>query len=122
MSTHPHDDHMIGVIDAIAAFMSRSGYESRFGRTVVHEIEAAGLQDVDADGRLRVHRGGSPGTTMLRLSIESLSAALVASGALTSEDLERALATLDDPGTVFLSAAMIAAWGRKPLRSTRSPS
>jgi hypothetical protein len=55
-------------------------------------------------------------SAFLRLSLESLSGALVQSGELTLPDIEHALATIDDPNRVFLSAPMIAAWGCRPAR------
>jgi len=40
--------------DALAGFMSRSGYDPYFGRKLVHELERVGLADVAAEGRLGV--------------------------------------------------------------------
>ena len=113
--THPHDEQMRQVFDAVARFMSRAGYDAAYGRRLVHELERAGLDDVAADGRVRVYRGASPATTFLRLSLESMAASLIASDELAYEDLSWALATLDDPDSVFLTP-MIAAWGRKRER------
>ena len=111
--TYPNTEQMREVMHAVTRFMSRAGYDADFGRRLVHELEGAGLRDVRADGRVRVYRGASPSTTFLRLSFESMGAALLSSGELMQEDLDWVLATLDDPDTVFLTP-MIAAWGRKP--------
>jgi SAM-dependent methyltransferase len=111
--THPNDEQMRQVFDAVGRFMSHAGYDAAYGRRLVHELERSGLDDVAADGRMRVYRGASPGTTFLRLSLESMGASLIASGELMREDLAWALAALDDPDSVFLTP-MIAAWGRKP--------
>jgi SAM-dependent methyltransferase len=111
--THPNHERMRHVHEAVGRFMSRAGFDAAYGRRLVHELERAGLDDVAADGRLRVYRGASPATTFLRLTLESMAASLLASGELRQEDLAWALAALDDPDSVFLTP-MIAAWGRKP--------
>jgi hypothetical protein len=94
--------------------MSRSGFDPEYGRKLVHALEGAGLERVRAEGRVRVYRGASPGAAFLALSLEALAPALVNSGELTKEELHRALATMNDPGTVLVSPPMIAAWGLKP--------
>ena len=98
------------VMHAVTRFMSRAGYDADFGRRRVHELEGAGLLGrARRWARARVP-GASPSTTFLRLSFESMGAALLSSGELMQEDLDWLLATLDDPDTVFLTP-MIAAWG-----------
>jgi hypothetical protein len=62
---------------------------------------------------VHVYRGASPATGFLRLTLESLGPALLKAGELTKADADRGLARLDDPGSVFLSAPMITAWGRR---------
>jgi SAM-dependent methyltransferase len=106
----PPDAPASRAIGAMLDHLSRSGFDRQYGRKLVHELERAGLEHVGAAGRAHVYRGGSPAAGFLRLSLESLAPAL---DALTPEDRQRALATIDDAGTVFLSAPMIAAWGRR---------
>jgi SAM-dependent methyltransferase len=113
-AAYPEDESFPRVTEAVLNFMSRSGYDAYSGRKLVHELERAGLEEVGADGRVRVYRGGTPATGFTRLSLESLKDALLEAGDLTQEDLERAREGMNDPATVFVSAAMIAAWGRKP--------
>ncbi len=90
------------------------GYDPYFGRKLVHELERVGLEDVAAEGRLGVYRGASPAADFLGLSLESVGGAMVEAGLVTRDELERGLASLDDPDSVFLSASMIAARGRRP--------
>jgi SAM-dependent methyltransferase len=111
---YPEDERMTQVMNGVMAVMSRSGYDRHCGRKLVHELERAGLEDVGADGRVRVYRGGSPAMAFVRLSIQSLGEAAVGSGDLTAEYIRHALARADDPSTTFVSAPMIAAWGRRP--------
>lgn len=110
----PKEETTERVIEAMLSMLSRSGYDRDYGRKLVRALEGAGLAEVRAEGRVRVFRGGSPGVEMLRLSIESLAPALVESGDLANEDIEAAMARLADPGTVFVTPPMIAAWGMKP--------
>jgi SAM-dependent methyltransferase len=109
----PDSELLERVTDAVLDFMSKAGFDPEYGRRLVHELEGVGLEDVAADGRARIYRGGSPGTAFIRLSLESLSGALVESGALAQEDIDAALALVDDPANVFFSPLMVAAWGRK---------
>jgi SAM-dependent methyltransferase len=111
---NPENELLERVTDAVLGFMSRAGFDPECGRKLVHELEGMGLEDVDADGRARVYRGGSPGTAFMRLSLESLREPLVEEGLLTDGDIEAALAAANDPANVFVSPLMIAAWGRKP--------
>jgi SAM-dependent methyltransferase len=111
---HPESELMERVTDAVLEFMSKAGFDPEYGRKLVHELEAAGLEQVDADARARIYRGGTPGTAFVRLSLESLRGPLVESGALSEADVEAALAAVDDPTNVFVSPLMIGAWGRRP--------
>jgi hypothetical protein len=61
---------------------------------------------------MHVYRGGSSATAFLRLTFGSLGAAMLEADDLTPPDLDHALAKLEDPGMTFLSAPVIAAWGR----------
>jgi SAM-dependent methyltransferase len=112
----PESELLVRVTDAVLGFMSSAGFDPECGRKLVHELEAAGLQDVGAEGRARVYRGGSPGTAFMKLSLESLRGALAEAGALSEADAGAALAAVDDPSNVFVSPLMIAAWGRKPSK------
>lgn len=111
---HPPDPDDDRVLEAVLGFMSRSGFDPHYGRKLLDELEAVGLEEVDAEARVRVYRGGGPDTAFSRLSLESLRAALVGEGLVSDDEVERALAGLDDPANTFLSPAMVAAWGRRP--------
>ena len=114
VTVDPPDELFERVTDCDPRLHVERGFDPEYGSKLVHELEAVGLEEVDADGRARVSRGGSPGTAFIRLSIDALRDALVAAGALTEDEIEQALARVDDPENVFTSPLMIAAWGRKP--------
>jgi SAM-dependent methyltransferase len=111
---HPPDPLFPRVLTAVLGFMEKAGFDPRFGRRLVAELREAALGDVEAEGRVRVIRGGTPETAFYRLSLESLRGALVESGALSEEEVAAALARTDDPEAVYLSPIMVAAWGRRP--------
>ncbi len=112
---HPENDAMRRVTDAVLGFMSRAGFDPLYGRKLIDELEAVGVEGVEAEGRVRVYRGGTAGTAFSRLSLQSLRPTLVEEGLLAEEDASEALAGLEDAGNTFLSPTMVAAWGRRPL-------
>jgi SAM-dependent methyltransferase len=113
-ATYPDSDGMRRVIDGVAGHLARSGFDAQYGRRMVHDLRWAGLDDVGAEGRARVFRGASSAAAFLRLTLNSLQSALLEHGDVAGDDLEHAYRRLDDPDAVFVTAAMIAAWGRRP--------
>jgi SAM-dependent methyltransferase len=109
---YPPDPALDRTRIATLELMSRSGFDPQFGRRLFSELRAAGLRDVQAEGRVRVFPGGTPDTAFTRLSLEALRAKLVESGALDDGLIEYALAAYDDPEHTFISPTMMAAWGR----------
>jgi SAM-dependent methyltransferase len=113
-TVQPESELFQRVTDAVIGFMSKAGFDPEYGPKLIHEFEDVGLEDTGADARARVYRGGEPGTAFMRLSLESLRGALVEAGMLTDEEVATALSLIDDPGNVYVSPLMVAAWGRKP--------
>jgi SAM-dependent methyltransferase len=110
---YPEDEPARRAIDTLLLLMSSAGFDPKYGRKLVHALESQGLQEVRAEGRVAVYRGGSAAAAFLALSLESQGGALLESG-LSGEDLHAALAAMRDPNMVFVSPPMIAAWGLKP--------
>ena len=108
----PEDPLFGEVLNAVIGLMEQAGYDRFFGRRLVSELSSLGLEDVAAEGRARLIRGGTPETAFFRLSLESLRGPLVDSGALSEDEIDQALARMDDPEGVYLSPLMVAAWGR----------
>jgi hypothetical protein len=86
--------------------------EIGFGRRLPSELRAAGLVDVEAEGRVRVFAGGTAETAFSRLTLTAMRQRVVDSSALDADRIDRAIAACDDPGRTFLSGTMIACWGR----------
>jgi SAM-dependent methyltransferase len=101
------------VTAGIRALEAMSGASSEYGRRLFDDVCGQALVDVEALGRVIMMRGKSPLCAHLRLSIEKVQAALVRSGAVTAEEMQEALARLDDPGFTTMSAITMAVWGRR---------
>jgi SAM-dependent methyltransferase len=99
---------------AILDFMTEAGFDPYYGRRLMRELEARGLTNVDAEGRMLVMGPEHPGRAFYRLSLVSLREAVVARGAVTDADVDEALGELDREDRTLLSPAMVAGWGQAP--------
>jgi SAM-dependent methyltransferase len=99
---------------AMVELLASRGVDLNYGRRLFGELRAAGLRDVDAEGRVYVMRGGHPSSVLPRFTFERLRAPLVASGAVTEAEVAEALEALGDPEVAVLSHVMVAAWGQRP--------
>lgn len=91
-------------------------YGCEYGRRVFDDVRAQGLLDVESSGRVEMMRGGSPLCTHLGLTITKNASRAIESGALTAEQVEEALARLNDPTFAAMSAITMTVWGRRPAR------
>ncbi|MBV8358002.1 MAG: methyltransferase domain-containing protein [Deltaproteobacteria bacterium] len=87
--------------------------DSEYGRRLFDDVRALGLLDIESSGRVEMMRSGSPLWTHLRLSIAKSPPHAIESGALTVEEVEEALAQLNDPDFATMSAITMAVWGRR---------
>jgi hypothetical protein len=69
---------------------------------------------VDAEGRVAMWRGGEDGGRIWRLTIEQLRDEMIASGVVTADDVDAALALCDGPEAAVVSHIAMATWGRRP--------
>ena len=88
------------------------------GRRLPLLLRAAGLVDVELVPHLRVFRPGEPYHRLLVRFVALHRARLLEQGTLGAEQLDAAVARLDDhlsdPSTAVLYATFFHAWGRKP--------
>jgi SAM-dependent methyltransferase len=89
-------------------------FDPFYGRRVVGDVEDAGLTEVGCEGRAHMWRGGRPGGTIWRLTLTQLREPMIASGLVSSADLDTLVALCDDPRLSILSQITMAAWGRRP--------
>ena len=95
--------------------------DTQYGRRLVDDLTAAGLKDVQGEGRCAIVRGGSPPAAhFLRLTIEKFRAPLISGHRVSEIELNEALAILDDPAVNLMFPLTVAAWGRRPLESTEA--
>jgi SAM-dependent methyltransferase len=107
------DPQMDRVVEAILGFMQNAGFEPRYGRLVVADIEGAGLTDVRGEGRARMIRSSDPGFDFFRLSFESIRGAVVEAGMISPDDAAAASARFGENMRV-LTPVMMAGIGRRP--------
>lgn len=112
--TYPPDADGERVTDAVLDLMASMGHDGECGRKLPSELEALGLEGVQAEGRVRLIRSGTPDTAFFSLSLESLCEALVSSGRAREEEIRERLADLAQPGRTLLSPILVACHGRRP--------
>jgi 2-polyprenyl-3-methyl-5-hydroxy-6-metoxy-1,4-benzoquinol methylase len=94
--------------------VSQNMFDPFFGRRAAGTLEAAGLHEVGSEGRAATFRGGDPGGTVWRLTLAQLRDAMVDTGTVTADDVDRVMDFCADPTFSLLSQLTVAAWGRRP--------
>jgi hypothetical protein len=90
--------------------------DSYFGRRIPSLVEGLGFEATGHDGVIRIGRGGDdPIGRFWSLSFRLPGVeAVVSSGVVTQEELDRVRAFLEDPSFQFMSSITFGAWGRRP--------
>ena len=100
---------------ASAAVLRALPGDAFYGRHLAGELQAQGLAEVAAEGRVALVRGASPAARSWGTAWAALGERIVASGALTRPELAGFVALHDDPDFAWLGPVAVAAWGRRPL-------
>lgn len=110
--SHPENELQLKVGQAMIRNCAYLGVDANLGRRLWALLEARGLEDVGAEGRIPVEKFPSEALPAL---VESQRATLVDVGLLTEQEVDRAIAEMRGgfQGTTYWSA-IIAAWGRRP--------
>jgi len=112
-SSQVYTDFMTGLTRAVVA---ASGGDCFWARDLPALVANQDLVEVNASGDQFVLRGGSPWAKFLALSATQIRDTMTGSSeTLSAEQLDKALALLDDPTFWALAGAGIAAWGRRPI-------
>ena len=98
-------------------WLTESGVDLRYGRLLAGRLRAHGLRDVIAEGRVFMWPGRSTGAELTRANLEQLRETIIESGRITTAELERDLARLDDDDFLAPSPIMWSAWGRRLLET-----
>lgn len=112
--TDPPDADFDRVIDAVLDEMGAFGFDRECGRKLPLEFERLGLDEVHAEGRVRVIRSGTPETAFAKLSVTTLRGRLVEAGRATDAEIDAILERADQPGRTMLSPVLLACWGTRP--------
>lgn len=99
---------------AMAKLGAMVGIDGEYARRLPYTLMEAGLVDVDAESRNKLVQGGSVEADFNVLTLQQVQALLVGQGFLTEREVSRAVAETADPTRYYMSATMVAAWGRKP--------
>jgi hypothetical protein len=99
---------------ALVSVMIANGYDPEYGRKLPHLLTDAGLEDVNADIRGPLLRGGTPMTAAATFSVIMLRDRFIEMGLLKEKEIDRFLEWTRDPGSFSMWPPLTAAWGRKP--------
>lgn len=98
---------------ALVRVMQSAGYDEIYGRRLPSALTEEGLEDVGAEIRSYLVRGGDPGTAAPMYSLVMLRERFIEMGLLTDKEIDRAIEWLSDPKGFWMYPLMTAAWGRK---------
>ncbi|MDP8922343.1 MAG: methyltransferase domain-containing protein [Chloroflexota bacterium] len=114
LATDPADAELFSRVQRLGlGLMETGGFNPAYGRQLPRLLRTCGLVDVRAEGHTWVAQGGSPGATWWRLTFGRLCERLLASGALTEQEVTRVLALVTDPDFAFLYPTLLVASGRR---------
>ena len=98
---------------ALRTLMELRGMDMSWGRSLHGRLVATGLVNVEADAHFEFRRGGSPGARLDKANLCQVRDQLLGERLLTSEELDRLLRLLDDPGFVVAAPVMFSARGQR---------
>lgn len=94
--------------------MREAGHDPIGGHQDLALALGSGLQDVSAEGRVVMVRGGSRQARHYQLWLEFMAPRIVAAGLVTQERIDEAVREMGDPAYHWLSQVQISTTGRKP--------
>jgi SAM-dependent methyltransferase len=100
---------------ALFKLFEMAGANPFLGRTLPFMLDAAGLEDVWAEGRIAWgYRRDNAGLQMFKLMLMEMREFLVNTKAVGPEDIDESIRLIDDPAWQGVPPAVAAAYGRKP--------
>jgi len=106
---------MVRVRTAFEKLFDLAGADPMLGRKLPILMESAGVEDVWLEGRVAWgHRWNNPGLQQFKLMLMEMRDFLAGTGAVTGDDVDAAIATIDDPAWLGMPPMIVAAIGRKP--------
>lgn len=110
----PSSERAALFVKASAAVLEALPVDMFYGRHLHSDVQAYGLVDVGGEGRVGLIRGASTVSKVWPLVWETIGERTVASGALTTHEVESFIALHDDPDFTWLGPVCMAVWGRRP--------
>jgi ubiquinone/menaquinone biosynthesis C-methylase UbiE len=98
---------------AVEKLIMARGAGRGWAHSLYQRLVALGLEEVGMEGHFSVRPGSSAGALLDRANMVQVRDAAVASGQISSEEMDRMLTLLDDPTCAFSSQTMFTAWGRR---------
>jgi SAM-dependent methyltransferase len=99
--------------NALNKVQTGAGVDENFGRRLYGEMHAAGLADVDGEGRVPLIHDGSACARMCEVTMAQRRDRMVGAGLLSDEEADRFLALFTDASFVAMGSMVMAVWGRK---------
>jgi SAM-dependent methyltransferase len=103
---------------AFGQVQTAAGVDEHLGRRLYADVRAAGLVELDGEGRVPTIRVGSASARTWQLTAAQRRERIVGAGLLTAEELDQVLALFSDPEFVAMDCVFMAVWGRKPSERT----
>jgi hypothetical protein len=92
-----------------------AGWDHAWAPMIAEHMRRLGLQDVDAESFRRYEVGGDVGgVRIIQFSLGVLRERMVATGRVTSDEIDEYLTHLRDPAVGHISFETWYAWGRRP--------
>jgi SAM-dependent methyltransferase len=100
------------VIEAHNAVLAeRHAFDPFYGRRLEDELAGVGLVGTSSEARIWIWHGGQPGGRVWQLTLVQLRNELAASGLVSAEEVDQAVALLADPAFRFVSQIVVSSWG-----------
>jgi SAM-dependent methyltransferase len=104
------------VVAAVYATMRSGGFDDIYGRRLLGQLAAAGLEDINVRGEVDcIQSDAEAGMPQWSLLVQQLAPPMLASGAVTESDLEAFDALLHDGATTMYGPTLMRARGRRPV-------
>ncbi len=111
----PHRERFERAYGKFLEALGSAGFQAQLGMRLGDELRAAGLRDVNMEGRIVESTGGAdhPGNKVYRMTVNRLRDRIVSAGLLTDQEVDQFLCDLQSPELHAMTAIHCTAWGRK---------
>jgi SAM-dependent methyltransferase len=97
------------------AMVSHCGWDSEYGRRLHHDVSMNGIGDLQAEGFVTMHIGGTPSAKFWKITLEQVQDKILEAGLLTLAELEEYRSLLERPEYRWFTPMMMSVWGRRTV-------